>query len=86
MGRRVRHLRQQSLLHLDRLFGSFLPAGALSQSEEGLNSREQVYTVRRTFFGFLYQVLNPYCSCREVVRQIQSLAALSGWGRLAGAA
>jgi hypothetical protein len=76
MGQRVRQLRQQSLMHLDLLLGSFLPAGLLSQSDEGSNSREQIYSVRRTFFGFLYQVLKPDCPCREVVRQIQSLFAL----------
>lgn len=76
MGQRVRQLRQQSLMHLDLLFGSLLPAGLLSQSDEGPNSREQIYSVRRTFFGFLYQVLNPDCPCREVVLQMQSLFAL----------
>jgi len=76
MRRRVQHLRQQSLLHLDLLFGPLLPTWLLSQSDEGPNSREQIYSVRRTFFGFLYQVLNPDCPCREVVRQIQSLFAL----------
>lgn len=76
MGQRVSQLRQQSLMHLDLLFGSFFPAWLLSQSDEGPNSREQIYSVRRTFFGFLYQVLNPDCPCREVVRQIQSLFAL----------
>jgi hypothetical protein len=74
--RRVQHLRQQSLLHLDLLFGPLLPTWLLSQSDEGPNSREHIYSVRRTFFGFLYQVLNPDCPCREVVRQIQSLFAL----------
>jgi Transposase DDE domain len=73
---RVQHLRQQSLPHLDLLFGTFLPTWLLSQSDEGPNSRAQVYSVRRTFFGFLYQVLNPDCPCREIVRQIQSLFAL----------
>jgi hypothetical protein len=76
LGRRVQHLRQQSLLHLDALFGPLLPAGLLAQTAEGPNSREHVYSVRRTFFGFLYQALNPACPCREVVRQIQSLLAL----------
>jgi len=76
MGQRVRQLRQQSLLHLDLLFGSLLPRGLLSQSEEGPNSREHIYSLRRTFFAFLYQVLNPDCPCREVVRQIQSLFGL----------
>jgi len=77
LGKRVHTLRQQSLPHLDLLFAPFLPAGSLSQSDEGPNSREQIYSVRRTFFGFLYQVLKPNCSCREGVRQIQALFALA---------
>src|SRR5260370_13202071 len=76
VGRRVQPLRQQSLPHLDLLFGPLLPTWLLSQTDEGPNSREQIYSVRRTFFGFLYQVLNPDCPCRQVVRQIQSLFAL----------
>jgi len=76
LGRRVQHLRQQSLPHLDLLFGPLLPTWLLSQTDEGPNSREQIYSVRRTFFGFLYQVLNPDCPCRQVVRQIQSRFAL----------
>ncbi len=76
LGKRVHTLRQQNLPHLDLLFGPLLPAWLLSQTDEGPNSREQIYSVRRTFFGFLYQVLNPHCPCREVVRQIQSLFAL----------
>jgi Transposase DDE domain len=58
------------------LFASLLPPGLLAQSDEGPNSRDHLYSVRRTFFGFLYQVLNPDCPCREVVRQFQSLFAL----------
>ena len=78
MGARVQRLRQQSLLHLDQLFGPFLPPSLLSQADEGANSRDRIYNVRRTFFGFLYQALNPHCSCREVVRQIQALFAIQG--------
>ena len=76
LGQRVQRLRRHSLMHLDLLFGSLLPSWLLAQADEGPNSREQIYSVRRTFFGFLYQVLNPDCTCREVVRQIQSLFAL----------
>jgi len=78
MGRRVQNLRQQSLGHLERLLDRFLPPGLLSQHDEGPNSRERIFTKRRTFFGFLYQVLNPDCPCREIVRQIQALFALHG--------
>lgn len=76
LGRRVRTLRPQSLLQLDFLLDPFLPPGLLAQADEGPNSRERVYPVRRTFFGFLAQVLNPECPCREIVRQILAWGAL----------
>lgn len=82
LGRRVQHLRQQSLCHLELLLNPFLPPGLLAQAEEGPNSRERVYSVRRTFFGFLYQVLKPETSCREIVRQIQALFALQDQGQV----
>jgi hypothetical protein len=82
MGRRVAHLRQQSLCQLDRLFERFLPSALLAQTDEGPNRRERVFSVRRTFFGFLYQVLNPDCPCREVVSQIQARFALHREGDL----
>lgn len=80
LGPRVQDLRQQSLLHLEQLLGQFIPPGLLSQADEGLNSRERIYSLRRTFWGFLYQVLNPGCPCREIVRQIQALFCLHHLG------
>lgn len=76
VGHRLEQLRQQSLCHLELLLAPFLPLGLLSQADEGPNSRDRVYNVRRTFFGFLYQVLKPDTSCREIVRQIQALFGL----------
>lgn len=82
LGPRVQDLRQKSLLQLEQLLGQFIPPGLLSQADEGLNSRERIYSLRRTFWGFLYQVLNPSCPCREVVRQIQALFCLHQLGRV----
>jgi hypothetical protein len=82
MGRRVHHLRQQSLCHLELLLRPFLPLGLLAQADEGPNSRERVFSLRRTFFGFFYQVLKPDTSCREIVRQTQALFALHDRGRV----
>jgi hypothetical protein len=79
-GRRVHHVRQQSLHHLELLFAELIPSWLLAQSDEGANSRERVYSLRRTFWGFLYQALNPSCPCREIVRQIQALFALHNRG------
>ena len=83
LGPRAHHLRQQSLLHLEQLFASFFPAELLAQADEGPNSRERIYCVRRLFWGFLYQVLNPHCPCREVVRQIRALFRLHHLGPVA---
>ena len=82
LGHRVQQLRRESLFHLDVLFGPFLPPDLLAQTEEGPHSRDRIYNLRRTFFGFLYQVLNPACPCREVVRPIQALFALHGGTRV----
>lgn len=82
LGRRVQQLRQQSLCHLEALLAPFVPPGLLAQADEGPNSRERIYSVRRTFFGFLYQVLKPDTPCREIVRQVQALFALHDQGRV----
>jgi hypothetical protein len=76
LGRHVHQLQQHSLLQLDWLLAPLLPAGLLAQADEGPNSRERIYTVRRTFFGFLSQVLKPDGACREIVHQILALRAL----------
>ena len=80
LGRRVQHLRQQSLCQMELLLAPLLPPGLLSQADEGPNSRERVYSLRRTFWGFVYQTLNPSCPCREIVRQIQALFCLHNRG------
>lgn len=79
LGRHSHQLRRQTLLQLELLLGSYLPPGLLSQADEGPNSRERVFTLRRTFFGFLYQVLNPNCPCRQIVQQIQAWRVLDGF-------
>jgi hypothetical protein len=80
LGRRVQRVRQESLLHLELLFAELIPPWLLSQSDDGPNSRDRIYSVRRTFWGFLYQALNPSCPCREIVRQIQALFCLNSLG------
>ena len=80
LGPRVHQLRQQSLLHLERLFGSLIPPGLLAQADDGANSRERVFSLRRTFWAFLYQALNPGSPCREAVRQVRALFRLHHLG------
>jgi hypothetical protein len=63
---------------LEQLFAPCLPAGLLSQTEEGLNSRERVFSVRVTFWTFLWQVLNPGSSTRSAVCKVMAWFALLG--------
>jgi hypothetical protein len=63
---------------LERLFQSCLPAGLLDQAQEGTNSRDRVYSVRVSFWTFLWQTLNPGSSCRQAVRKVMAWFAFLG--------
>lgn len=62
---------------LEQLFKSCLPAGLLSQAEEGPNSRNRVYSLSITFWTALWQVLHR-ASCRSAVRKVMAWFALLG--------
>lgn len=79
LGRRTAHtLRQTTLAQLHRHLADFLPPALLSGTEEGLNSRQRRFPLRLTFECFVWQMLHPQTSCREVVRHVQTLCRLAG--------
>jgi hypothetical protein len=79
LGRRTsQRLRQVTLAQLAEHLAQLIPTHLLASEEEGLNSRERVYSLRLTFECFLWQLLNPATACREVVRQVQALCRLQG--------
>ena len=78
--RTAQSVRQTTLAQLQAHLRDFLPAPLLSPEDEGTNSRERIYTLRLTFECFLWQLLKPNTSCREVVRQVQALFRLHGKG------
>lgn len=81
LGRRTAQtVRQATLTQLQEHFRDLLPAPLLSSEEEGLNSRERIFSLRLTFECFVWQMLKPGTSCREVVRQVQALFRLHGKG------
>jgi hypothetical protein len=81
LGRRTTQtLRQTTLTQLQLHLRDFLPAPLLSTEEEGPNSRERIFSLRLTFECFVWQMLQPKTSCREVVRQVQALSRLHGKG------
>lgn len=77
-GLRAPSLRALPLPHIEKLFSHILPADLLAPAASGDNSRQRLYSLRGTFWGFLWQMLHPATSCREVVRQIQALFCSAG--------
>lgn len=77
LGRRTaRAVRQTTIAQLQSQLRDLLPAPLLSSEDEGPNSRERVFSLRLTFECFVWQMLKPRTSCREVVRQVQALFRL----------
>lgn len=83
LGRRtVCQFRQSTLAQLSQHLADLIPVQLLSSADEGLNSRERLYTLRLTCECFIWQMLQFNTACREVVRQVQALACLHGWGEV----
>jgi hypothetical protein len=81
LGRRTAHaVRQATLGQLQEHCRDLIPAPLLCAEEEGPNSRERIFSLRLTCECFLWQVLKPKTSCREVVRQVQALFRLASRG------
>jgi hypothetical protein len=82
MGRRaaaaLTHIRQCTLSQLENCFGALFSDASLRPPQPGDKRRERPYSIRRTFWCFLWQMLNANTSCREVVRQLQAVLALHG--------
>jgi hypothetical protein len=80
MGCRIQEARKNlaamTLAQLEKRFASVVPSRLFTKAAQSLNSRERLYTQERTFYGFLWQCLNPLTSCRKVVRQFQALFTL----------
>jgi hypothetical protein len=81
LGRRTApSIRQPTLVQLQHHLRDCLPAPLLSAQDEGPHSRERIFSLRLTLECFLWQMLKPRTSCREVVRQVQTLFGLYGLG------
>ena len=69
-----------TLTQLEARLAPCLPAGLLDRPASGPHSRDRIYSLPRTFWSWLWQMLNHNAPCREVVRQVQALGALHGGG------
>ena len=68
-------LRQCTLTQLEDRFADCVSEPSLQHPAPGVR-RERPYSLRRTFWCFIWQMLNFNTSCREVVRQLQAMLSL----------
>ena len=80
MGPRTQHaarsLAQATLLQIEERLHPALDPDLLKKPHQGDHSRERVFSLVRTFWCWIWQILQANTSCREVVRQVQALFAL----------
>lgn len=70
-------LRRCTLDKLEDFLGSFL-AGLPALDPAQASARERPYSVRRTWWGCLWQMLQGHATCRQVVAQLQAQLLLAG--------
>lgn len=72
-GSKLKELTQiGSLGELYEVFGDLVPEKLLGVQERGANSRQRALPPRVTFWAFVWQVMQPQSSCREVARKIEA--------------
>ena len=82
-----RHFQTLRHLHLAALaqpLRELIPPHLLASEDQGPNSRNRVFSLRLTFECFVWQMLKPKTSCREVVRAVQAFFRSQGKASLEG--
>lgn len=75
-------VRACTLSEIEKRFASCVPESLFPKARQKQNSRDRVYTRRRTFWCTLWHALQPGAGGREVVRQLQALFLLESGPRI----
>jgi hypothetical protein len=86
MGRRstpvLRSCRQATLAQIEARLAPAVAPALLQKQRDKEFSRERIYSRSRTFWCWIWQILQGNTSCREVVRQVQALFSLCHAGNV----
>lgn len=74
----LKPLRHATLSQIEARLGPILPTGCLENNPSKDHSRERLLPLDRTFWCWLWQILQGNTSCREVMKQLGMLFALQG--------
>ena len=69
-------LTQATLLQIEERLSPALDPTLLQKPAKKAHSRTRIFSLTRTFWCWMWQVLQGNTSCREVVRQVQALFAV----------
>lgn len=78
----IPRLRRATLAQIETILAPALPSDLLQKPASGAHSREKIFPLSRTFWCWIWQVLQVNASCREVVGQVQALFSLEGRGQV----
>lgn len=78
----VGDLGQATLCQIEERFGPALAPSLLRKPKTKDHSRERIFSRHRTFWCWIWQILQGNTSCREVVRQVQVLFAAHARARV----
>lgn len=76
--RRVCATTAPTLHQFEALFSRWVTHHLLAQQDEGAHSRNRCWNLRLVFWSFLWQIAQAGASCREAIRQAQSLCQRAG--------
>ena len=75
---RLRTTAGHNLHQFELLLEGWIAPWRLAQQDEGPHSRDRLWNLRLTFWTFLWQIAQAGSSCREAIRQAQSLCRIHG--------
>ena len=74
----LKPLRQATLCQMETDLKPMLPPGCLDQNPSKAHSRSRLLPLDRTFWAWLWQILQCNTACREVMKQLTLLVKLHG--------
>jgi Transposase DDE domain len=74
----LKPLRHATLSQIETRLEPILPSGCLDKQAAKGHSRQRLLPLNRTFWCWLWQILQCNTSCREVLKQVAMLYALQG--------
>jgi hypothetical protein len=74
----LKPFRQATLSQIEARLAPILPTGCLDKNPSKDHSRQRLLPLERTFWCWLWQILQGNTSCREVMKQLGMLFALQG--------